>query len=194
MILPLAAGSFAVASLLAWGLNWLALIPWRRSAGQHCTERARLLYPARKSAGVNMLTINPVTSLPGGANNSLLLLIPVLFLALVRRRVSHRMEERADKIAIECKHINPEVYARALERLYQTNQMPAVTPSRANKTHPDLYDRMLAAGVTPDFPKPKPARSLNWINCLVLAGLFVLPVFIGVIKTLWVTWQTRPSQ
>ena len=397
MTLPLAAGSFAVAFLLAWGLNWLALIPWRRSAGQHWTERARLLYPARKSAGLNILGItasitlvtiildpdfdflfttvpaflgaflggyplsrelhpeihfaswfrlvtailmlffpawtvlflgvaampgnfgplawaiagvvllvmiallfglgvrlmcwlrllqpapehlqslvgeisqpmgvpvratwvlptylsnamalpltrqliftekllathpdaeikavcahelghlseprkvifvralvalsffplifiNPVTSLPGGANNSLLLLIPVLFLALVRRRVSHRMEERADKIAIECKHVNPEVYARALEHLYQTNQMPAVMPSRANKTHPDLYDRMLAAGVTPDFPKPKPARSLNWINCLVLAGLFVLPVFIGVIKTLWVTWQTMPSQ
>jgi hypothetical protein len=53
---------------------------------------------------------------------------------------------------------------------------------------------MLAAGVTPDFPKPKPARSLHWINCLALAGLFALPIFIGVIRTLWVTWQTMTGE
>lgn len=55
-------GSFGVAFLAVWGLNWLALIPWRRSAGQHWTERARRLWPARKSARFNvwLLTANLV--------------------------------------------------------------------------------------------------------------------------------------
>jgi sterol desaturase/sphingolipid hydroxylase (fatty acid hydroxylase superfamily) len=47
-------GSFGAAFLLAWGLNWLALIPWRRSAGKHWTERARLLWPVCKSARFNL--------------------------------------------------------------------------------------------------------------------------------------------
>jgi len=48
LLFPIA--SFCVAFLLEFGLNWLALIPWRRSVGKHWTERARLLFPARRSA------------------------------------------------------------------------------------------------------------------------------------------------
>jgi Zn-dependent protease with chaperone function len=136
-----------------------------------------------------LVFINPMNSLTGVDNGFLLLLIPVLILFLVGMRVSRRMEKRADKIAIESEYINPEVYARALERIYQTNQMPAVMPRRSNKIHPDLYDRMLAAGVTPDFPKPAPAKGLSWSSCLVLAGLFVLPGLAGFIKAFWGVWQ-----
>jgi Zn-dependent protease with chaperone function len=39
--------SFAGAFVLSSALNWLALIPWRRSGGAHWTERARRLYPTR---------------------------------------------------------------------------------------------------------------------------------------------------
>ena len=53
MTLWLIIGNFSLAFLLALGLNWLALIPWRRSVGKHWTERARLLYPARVSARLN---------------------------------------------------------------------------------------------------------------------------------------------
>ena len=136
-----------------------------------------------------LVFINPMNSLTGVANGFLLILIPVLILFLVGMRVSRRMEKRADKIAIESEHINPEVYARALERIYQTNQMPAVMPRRSNKIHPDLYDRMLAAGVTPDFPKPAPAKGLSWLSYLVLAGLFVLPALAVFIKAFWGVWQ-----
>jgi Zn-dependent protease with chaperone function len=132
-----------------------------------------------------LVFINPMNSLPAVDNGFLLLLIPVLILFLVGMRVSRRMEKRADKIAIESEHINPEVYARALVRIYQTNQMPAVMPRQSNKIHPDLYDRMLAAGVTPDFPKPAPAKGLSWSSYLVLAGLFVLPGLAVFIKAFW---------
>jgi Zn-dependent protease with chaperone function len=136
-----------------------------------------------------LVFINPMNSLPGVDNGFLLILIPVLILLLVGMRVSRRMEKRADKIAIESEHIKPEVYARALECIYQTNQTPAVMPRRSNKIHPDLYDRMLAAGVTPDFPKPAPAKGLSWLSYLVLAGFFVLPALAVFIKAFWGVWQ-----
>lgn len=86
------------------------------------------------------------------------------------------MEKRADRIAIE-NQADPAVYARALERLYQTNQMPAVMPPRMERPHPDLYDRMLDAGVTPDFPKPAPPKKQSWTTLLLLAGFVGVPVF-----------------
>src|SRR5258708_36778623 len=57
MIPLLIASSCCGAFLLSAGLNWLALIPWRRSVGRHWTERARLLYPVRKSARINLYFI-----------------------------------------------------------------------------------------------------------------------------------------
>ena len=41
--------TFPIAAILAWGLNALELIPWRRAAGAHWTEQARKPYPARIS-------------------------------------------------------------------------------------------------------------------------------------------------
>ncbi len=142
-----------------------------------------------------LVFIKPMISLSGlGPYGPLMLLLPVLLLCLVGIRVSRRMEKRADKIAIESEHINPEVYARALERAYQINQTPAVMPRRANKIHPDLYDRMLAAGVKPDFPKPAPARGLSWISYLMPAVLFVLLFLILFIRVFWITWKTVINQ
>jgi len=53
MGLVFAAVSFIAAFLLSCALNWVALIPWRRSAGAHWTERARRLFPVRASAMLN---------------------------------------------------------------------------------------------------------------------------------------------
>lgn len=74
---------------------------------------------------------------------------------LTVRRIAQRMEVRADALSRE--HQGEEgVYARALERIYQANQMPAVLRGGARKVHPNLYDRLLAAGVQPDYPRPAP--------------------------------------
>lgn len=90
------------------------------------------------------------------------------------RRFSRRLEERADRIA----HTNEGetgTYARALARFYEDNLTPAVLPRR-RRTHPDLYDRLLAAGVQPDFPRP--ARPSSWaVHSVIL--LFLLGVLIG---------------
>lgn len=100
----------------------------------------------------------------------------VIGLWLFRLWLSRRMERRADGIAAG-HTVEPALYARALERLYQANQMPAVLPRRSGKTHPDLYDRMLAAGVTPDFPRPAPPRSYTWTSMLLLVSFFGLLVW-----------------
>jgi Zn-dependent protease with chaperone function len=46
---------FCAGFLTAWGLNWLSLMPWRRAAGLHWTERARRLHTARVGVWYNTI-------------------------------------------------------------------------------------------------------------------------------------------
>jgi Zn-dependent protease with chaperone function len=116
---------------------------------------------------------------PGAASNAflcsiLIVFIPIVFCFIFAKRLGRRMEKRADQVAVKHQE-SPAVYARALERLYQTNQSPAVMPRRMRPSvHPDLYDRMLAAGITPDYPKPAPPAKLCW-STFVLVGICCLP-------------------
>lgn len=84
------------------------------------------------------------------------------------RKLVRRMETRADQIA-HGQQSGEGVYARALEKIYEFNHLPAVTGK--NTSHPDLYDRMMAAGVTPDFPRPLPPRRFTWLGWLMLIAL-----------------------
>jgi hypothetical protein len=73
--------------------------------------------------------------------------------------------------------MNAGIYACALEKLYRENQSPAVNASK-RATHPHLYDRMIAAGITPDFPRPaRPKRLtiIGWILVIAFAVLFLGP-------------------
>lgn len=74
--------------------------------------------------------------------------------------ISRKMERRADKIAATSQ-AGDAVYARALERLHRVNLLPVVHRGHHAHTHPHLYDRLLAANFTPDYPRPLPpsARS-----------------------------------
>lgn len=129
-----------------------------------------------------IIFIQPLNSLgENGATIFTLLWIGSLLIFLLGIRVARRMEKRADKIAAE-QQSNEAVYASALLKLYEVNQMPAVMPRRSSKIHPDLYDRMTTAGVTPDFPKPLPPRGMNWTTYLMLAGFLASPVIIGIFK------------
>lgn len=90
--------------------------------------------------------------------------------------LSLRLEKRADRIASN--DDDSPVYARALERIYRRNLVAAVFPARARRTHPDLYDRMVAAGVTPEYPRPLPPNDNHW---LVLSA----QIASGVSAVLW---------
>jgi Zn-dependent protease with chaperone function len=75
------------------------------------------------------------------------------------RRLTRAMEERADAIS-QAFEGEPGTYARALEHLYRLNLMPAVMRQK-RATHPHLYDRLLAAQIVPQYPRPRPPSLLR---------------------------------
>jgi Zn-dependent protease with chaperone function len=110
--------------------------------------------------------------LPG----ALALLAMTFALLLFYRWLGRKMEKRADAAAAD-RTGDSANYARALEKLYEANQIPAVMPKRNSLVHPDLYDRMLAVGVTPAYERPKPPRRAAWTP-LFLYGLFIFQLII----------------
>lgn len=110
----------------------------------------------------------------------LAMLLLMVFWARLSRRLVYRMETRADAMASH-QQISEGVYAKALEKIYQNNQMPAVMPGNQT-THPNLYDRMLAAGTTPEFSRPlepKKYTPLGWVA-----------MFAGPILLMWIFSDT----
>lgn len=92
------------------------------------------------------------------------------------RRHSRRLETRADRMAREQEE-DPGTYARALTRIYEANLMPAVMPKKRRLTHPDLYDRLVAVGSQPEYPRPAPAKATSYAGMFysVALGLLMVP-------------------
>lgn len=85
---------------------------------------------------------------------------PKLFTAF-----SRKMERTADQQATR-QQADEGTYARALLRLTEENMTPAVLQGTGT-THPHIYDRVVAAGVTPDFPRPAEPSRMAWHGTLV---------------------------
>lgn len=98
-------------------------------------------------------------------------ILPPLLVWLLLLRVFNRLSLRLEKRADAAAHQGDEspAYARALERLHRRNLIPAVLAPKTARTHPDLYDRMLAAGVTPDYPRPAAPADHHWMQLLGIA-------------------------
>jgi len=88
---------------------------------------------------------------------------------IIHQRLARQMEVRADAFAHQAES-SPGVYPSALAKLYEANLTPAVM-SGQRKAHPHLYDRMLAAGITPDFPRPQPPK--RWALWAILAVVVI---------------------
>jgi Zn-dependent protease with chaperone function len=129
-------------------------------------------------------------SLAGEGGRGAFLAVLFCLLALVAigafsRRTAREMEVRADAHAAAHEDA-PGVYARALEKLHEAALVPAVL-GRKGATHPDLWDRMTAAGSPPAWPKPeRPGRgraeraALALVAALLLvAGLAAQSVLVG---------------
>lgn len=111
----------------------------------------------------------------------LLVLYLLMFAILIfTRLLSRKMEKNADEQARKVQS-NEGVYARALEKFYRENLLPAVNVNN-RQTHPHLYDRLLAAGITPDFPRPKRPKRLTltgWAFVFAFVSFTVLSVAAG---------------
>ena len=107
---------------------------------------------------VSSLTEVAVAGIPLGGSFGLWAgLTPPVLLAgmVVMQRVGRRMEERSDSLSREHEGVSQEVYSRALEKLYKANLTPVVLRGRRH-VPPHLYDRLIASGTTPDYPRPAP--------------------------------------
>lgn len=100
-----------------------------------------------------------------GHNGFWILLAAFWGIHRLAREVERRMENQADA-AVVTGLSDPKDYASALEKLYKTNQMPAVV--RGSKVHPHLYDRMLTAGITPEYARPEPPARMAWTGWVLL--------------------------
>jgi Zn-dependent protease with chaperone function len=128
----------------------------------------------RPLLALSLLPVAAVTLLSNGHFELLLgLVLFSLLLVVFGLRLTRRLEQAADAHAAEYSR----VYASALESLHRAAGIPAVTSKRTS--HPSLYDRMLAAGAVPSYPRPKPPRtgvvwlSLIWVP-IAMVGLDLL--------------------
>lgn len=128
------------------------------------------------------LLVGVVAGIPiGGSFGVWAGLAPLAFLvagSLAMGAVGRRMEDRSDRFGRDHEGIAEGVYARALEKIYETNMIPVVL--RGRPVHPHLYDRLTAAGRPPDYPRPaSPPRALLARATLVILLACVLgpPVF-----------------
>lgn len=139
---------------------------------------------ARWKRLVSLLAIPTLGLAPGALGGDQPLLALGLFAAyfLINRWASRhhkRLEIEADTHAGESQS-GEGVYARALEKLHAAGLIPAVL--HLGLPYPSLYDRMTAAGVTPDFPRPAPPN--RWFaligGLLTAAAFFTLWRWLGV--------------
>lgn len=142
----------------------------------HLTESKGVL--ASRLAGsmrfYPLIFLQPVLAEFGPLGIAGLVCLTVLFTKMTLK-LSRTMETRADAIATTSQG-DEGIYARALEKLYRENKVPAVV--RNARTHPHLYDRLLAAGIQPDYPRPAvPSAStgtiLLWTVYGILLGLML---------------------
>jgi hypothetical protein len=133
---------------------------------------------------VGLLTATAILTLPlvggvFGVAGPLVVFAGVLVVVLLFRRLARRMEERADAAARSQDHGDSEVYARALERIYESNLAPAVL--RRAAMHPHLYDRLVSAGVQPSYPRPAPPPLRRGAIAIALVSplAFVLATVLG---------------
>jgi Zn-dependent protease with chaperone function len=143
----------------------------------HLNEPRRIRFArlAGRFVWLPLLLLRPLCGALGNQAGVLVALGSLLVARVLVRRMVLALEKRADS-AGRAHEGEAGTYARALEKLYQINLMPAVTRSWL-PTHPHLYDRLLAAGITPDYPRPKPPS--RWRASFALAFLLLAALFCG---------------
>jgi len=134
-----------------------------------------------------LLVIFPAFTLPVWAKEfgAPGIIIPLAFFAVGTRFLrgfSQRMEKRADQAAHGVSE-DPAVFAGALEKCYRFNMVPAVMRGKRH-THPHLYDRLIAAGIQPSYPRPEaPSVFPGIAGLIMLTAVSLAPFF------LWMHWE-----
>jgi Zn-dependent protease with chaperone function len=146
-----------------------------RAVAAHEIAHLREPLAVRLLRGAVLMALLPLAALPllidlAGPFAALGLLLAIVVLMWGFQKLALRMEQRADRHALGGAESSP-LYARALERLYELNLIPAVMSGR--QVHPHLYDRLLAAGVTPAYPRPEPPSGRRGEAAIAVAALWL---------------------
>ncbi|HJX28194.1 MAG TPA: M48 family metalloprotease [Thermoanaerobaculia bacterium] len=120
-----------------------------------------------------MVAIPPVAG-SWGINGLLALLVVTWGLVLALLAMNRRQEGKADAVA-RASEREAGREAASLEKLYQAQLLPVVQGVRYARSHPDLWDRMLASGVQPSYARPKPPRfrALFFVGVFGIIGLWI---------------------
>lgn len=110
-----------------------------------------------------------------------ILLLALLFFGIIQstNAVMRRMEHRADDHSIAMSD-HSAVYARALEKIHEASQIPAIMASK-KMIHPNLYDRMLQAGLTPDYEPPLPPAGISVAAMLLIILSIITFIFLIIV-------------
>lgn len=93
-----------------------------------------------------------------GVAGALLVAVPFMLILYLNLRRRHALEHGADTHA----HRDAPAYARALVAIHRASLIPVVLGAA---THPDLYDRLEAAGAPPDYERPaRPSRRALYVR------------------------------
>jgi Zn-dependent protease with chaperone function len=150
----------------------------------HLSE-SRATRLARMLPGIALLSLPALQPLGNAWGWPQALLLPLVLMlgTSLLSRLWRRLEQRSDKVAVQHES-EPGAFARSLEKLHEFNLAPAVLRQKG-LVHPHLYDRLLAAGVTPSYPRPAPpSQVVVWLTLVpiliavaaVSVGLFVFPI------------------
>ncbi|MFH1437883.1 MAG: M48 family metalloprotease [Pseudomonadota bacterium] len=144
----------------------------------HLAE-SRLVSLARASILFGLLMVAAGKPIAGsfGWHAFLVVFVSFFVLILLIKKMARRMEMRADEVAHSAE-AGAGVYARALEKLHEHNMIPAVMPGK-RRVHPHLYDRLLAAGVQPAYPRPGPPPRWSSRVGLLASLLPVIALLLG---------------
>ena len=105
------------------------------------------------------------------------ILVAIVLFRRAMMKFRRSAEKDADAVA-KTDETSSGTYARALEHLYEANLAPAMIAGAT--THPNLYDRMIEAGVTPAYPRPAPstkwqgwawAGAMTGVTCFAIVEL-----------------------
>jgi len=148
-------------------LDFASLLAVAQHELTHLAEASR----ARRTRAASLLVLAPVLVLKplygtGGLTGVLLGIVLALLIGRLLRGRLAALETRADAGA-KAAEPGKGVYARALTEIYRLNLVPVVM---RGTIHPHLYDRLVALGAPPAYPRPPaPSRTRG----LALWGLIV---------------------
>jgi Zn-dependent protease with chaperone function len=134
---------------------------------------------------IPLAAARPILATWGAAGLAAVVLV-VLAVAVANARMRSRMERLADVVARDHTH-GSEAFGSALASIYRTGLVPAVL---RRDPHGHLHERLVAAGVEPDFDPP-PAPSLRQPAVLAVAA-FLIPVL--VLFSPWLVVRTGSRQ